>query len=339
MARLDKLDDVLFPVDEHPVFVSIAAPKGDRQLPVPDKKAIVDRNSLRVLGIVGRSYRLVSNHEALALARECCRTVFPETNASEWEAHATDAPATASYCHIDLWHKSSRLDFNFIPPEQRPDVFGPFIRVTNSYNGLRALAFDIGFHRKICSNGLIIPDTIIRFRFTHNRRGIRDGIRFDVARKLLAEYTDSFTKLLGGLRSCTVKRGDFEPLLRGVMHVRTPERMKPDSPLAEEWETLNAFLGKMCDRYKTELGENAYAVFNAMTEFASAPPANRCVHRDRHSLQRLAGSWLTSFTTACSDPGFRLDAYLTELAQNKPVQENTPPRWSASAVGELFGQS
>ena len=50
-------------------------------------------------------------------------------------------------------------------------------------------------------------------------------------------------------------------------------------------------------RHATDLGENAYAAFKAVTEFASHPPENRCVHRDRHSLQCLAGSWLTSFTT------------------------------------------
>jgi len=40
------------------------------------------------------------------------------------------------------------------------------------------------------------------------------------------------------------------------------------------------------------LGENAYAVLNVITEFASHPPANRHVHRERNSLQQLAGTWL-----------------------------------------------
>jgi len=74
----------------------------------------------------------------------------------------------AGYCHIDLIHNSAALDFTFVPPHQRPEAFGPFIRVTNSYNSLRALAFDIGFYRKVCKNGLIIPDTIIRFKFNND---------------------------------------------------------------------------------------------------------------------------------------------------------------------------
>ena len=52
--------------------------------------------------------------------------------------------------------------FSLVSPQGRPDVFGPFIRVTNSYNALRALVFDIGFFRKVCTNGLILRDAIIQ---------------------------------------------------------------------------------------------------------------------------------------------------------------------------------
>ena len=68
MPRLTKLNDVLFPVEEHPVFVSLADKGGERRLAVPEKKAIVNRTTHHVLGIVSRGYRLVSNAEALDLA-------------------------------------------------------------------------------------------------------------------------------------------------------------------------------------------------------------------------------------------------------------------------------
>ncbi len=324
MPRLTKLDDVLFPVEEHPVFVSVLANGSERRLPVPDKKAIVNRTNQRVLGIVSRGYRLVSNREALDMAHQCCRTVFPETKPGEWEASATDAPSTAGYCHIDLAHNSAALDFSVVPPAERPDVFGPFIRVTNSYNGLRALAFDIGFYRKICKNGMIIPDTIIRFKFSHLRRDIGETIQFEIAKDKLAKFKTAFTDSLAGLRACAVSRPQFDPLIRGVLSLRPPQPLKPDTREADDWKTLGGHLDEMTDRYAGELGENAYAAFNAITEFASHPPENRCVHRDRHSLQRLAGSWLTSFSTECRKPGFRLDGYLVELAKPKPAPAEAP---------------
>src|ERR1039458_9121901 len=138
MSRLNKLDDVLFPVEEHPVFVSFTEKGNERRLAVPEKKAIVNRNTSRVLGIVSRDYRLVSNQEALDMAHKCCEKVFPDTKPSEWDVKKTDAPNTGGYCHIDLVHNSNALDFravfNAVPAAERPEVFGPLDRVTNSYN-------------------------------------------------------------------------------------------------------------------------------------------------------------------------------------------------------------
>jgi hypothetical protein len=82
MPRLTDLNDILFPVEEHSVFVSIPGKSGERRLAVPDKKAVVNCENNRVLGIVGRDYRLVTNREALDWAFDCCRTVFPETQPS-----------------------------------------------------------------------------------------------------------------------------------------------------------------------------------------------------------------------------------------------------------------
>src|SRR4051812_42666211 len=143
--RLNQLDDVLFPVEEHPVFVMVRNESGERSLAAPNKKAIVNVASQRVLGIVSRDYRLVTNRQALEWAYECCRSVFPDTNKAEWDISAADGPTSGGYCRIDLVHRTAGLDFGDVRPGERPDAFGPFIRVTNSYNGLRALAFDIGF--------------------------------------------------------------------------------------------------------------------------------------------------------------------------------------------------
>jgi Domain of unknown function (DUF932) len=329
MPRLNKLDEILFDVEEHPVFVDYADREGRRHLPVPEKKAIVARHNQRVLGIVNRDYRLVSNREALDMAFRCCRAAFPETKPAEWEVAGTDAPATASYCHIDLRHNSTALDFRFLPAAERPEVFGPFIRVSNSYNGMRALAFDIGFYRKICTNGMILPDSIIRFKFTHDRRDIGEAIEFEVAHEKLAKFKASFAVLLGGLRGCAVSRPESYRLVRAVLRFRQPDPLKPDSPLAEDWRKLNASLNEMCDRYAGELGENAYAVFNAITELASHPPTNRCVHRDRHSLQRLAGAWVNDFNRQRPAPNFNLTKHIEKLEQpESETEEQKATRWN-----------
>ena len=326
MPRLNHLDDVLFDVKEQPVFVSLQNNGGERRLAVPEKKAIVNLANRHVLGIVSRGYRLVDNKEALDLAYKCCRTIFPETSDAEWGVSAVDAPSTAGYCHIDLAHNSTALDFDSVPADQRPDVFGPFIRVTNSYNGLRALGFDIGFYRKVCKNGLILPGTIIRFSFTHRQREIGETVQFRIAQDRLVKFKTTFTDSLANLRKCAVPRVQFEPVVRAVLSLRPPEPMQPGGPLEGDWQALNSQIAEMSDRYSSELGETAYGVFNVVTELASRPPANRCLHRDRNSLQRLAGSWLTSFNDAYRGPSFSLSNHLEELEKERATAVRSKAR-------------
>lgn len=239
---------------------------------------------------------------------------LPETKPGEWEVKAIDAPSTAGYCHIDLVHNSTALDFTFVQADQRPDAFGPFIRVTNSYNGLRALGFDIGFFRKVCKNGLIVPDTIIRFKFTHSRRDIGETIQFHIAHDRLSKFRTAFTDYLGNLRNCAVPRPQFEPLIRGVLLLRPPQPERLDTREAADWQALGSHLTEMSNRYAGELGDNAYATFNAITEFASHPPVNRCVHRDRNSLQRLA-------------------RIMADFVQRRISQARLPPRQLCGQIG------
>jgi hypothetical protein len=316
MQRLTNLDEVLFPVAEHPVFVHMRTEEGERRLPVPEKKAIVNRTSGRVLGIVSRGYRLVSNREALDMAKDCCRAVFPETQPGEWGVRSTDAPASGGHCFLDLVHNSTALDFQFVPAKDRPDAYGPFIRVSNSYNGLRALGFDIGYYRKVCKNGLILPQSVIRFKFTHLNRDIGETIEFKIAHDKLAKMKESIGGYFNLLKNSDVPRKQFEPLLHAVLLIRKPRTARPDTPESADWPKLEKHIAEICGRYATELGENAYAVFNSVTEFASHPPENRCVYRERHSFQRRAGAWVTQYTSECSQPGFSLQQHIEKIAKN-----------------------
>jgi hypothetical protein len=337
LPRLTKLKDVCFPVEEHPIFVIVDGPSGKRQLPIPEKKALVNCESGRVLGVVSRDYRLVTNQQALEWARECCNTVFPKTKPAEWDISATDAPSSGGHCRIDLVHRSATLDFANVRPGKRPKEFGPFIRVTNSYNGLRALAFDIGFYRKVCRNGLIAPDTIIHFTFSHQRRDLGSGIRFDVAHDRLEKLQARLGDYLAAVHNCQVSRIDFEPMLRGVLRLRPPQPLTPNTRDADEWERLQHHLRELSNRYAHELGETAYGVLNAITDFASHPPENRHVHRDRHGLQRLAGAWLSEFSQICQGPNFSLAHYLDKVAvstTSKTTATTSTSRFVAPNTGE-----
>jgi hypothetical protein len=325
MPRLTQTDDILFPVEEHPVFVHIQTGSKKEMVAVPGKKAIINADTNRVLGIVSKGYKLVSNKDALDLAYQCCKATFPETKPSEWGVTASDAPGTGGHCFIDLEHNSANLDFELVSARDRPDTFGPFIRVTNSYNGLRALAFDIGFFRKVCNNGMIIPESIIRFKYNHLQRDIGNEISFNVNHGLFSNYMDNFKKYLGVLKDFKVTRSDFEPLFCGVLQIIKPKIEEPDSPLAKDWNDLSQQITTVCNQYINDLGENAYAVFNAITDFSSHPVTNRCVRRERHSFQKLAGNWINNFSQECRKPGFSITDYLARLSSKKQI-DSMPAR-------------
>lgn len=324
MARLSQLEDILFSVEEQPIFAIVQSKFGERRISIPEKKAIVNQSSGRVLGVVSRGYRLVSNREALDMAYDCCRAVFPDTKPVEWEVCTTDAPASGGHCFIDLIHNTANLDFTFVPAEGRPEAFGPFIRVTNSYNGLRALSFDIGYNRKVCKNGLILRESAIRFKFTHMRRDIGETVQFKIPQDKLARMKANIGEYFNRLKSYDITRSQFEPLMRAVLLVRKPEHAEHKPKFADDWDKLENHIKEMCDRYAVDLGENAYAVFNAITEFASHPPENRCVFRDRHSFQRRAGYWLTDFTSESSLPEFDLQRHIEKIVKESGNDNSTP---------------
>jgi hypothetical protein len=77
---------------------------------------------------------------------------------------------------------------------------------------------------------------------------------------------------------------------------------------------VRAHIDLLNSRYANELGENAYAVFNSITDFASRPPENRCIHRTRNGFQKLAGTWLSHFRSECNEPGFSVQGHIDQLS-------------------------
>jgi hypothetical protein len=73
----------------------------------------------------------------------------------EWEAKRASAPRTLSFAHIDLLNRTHVLNY-YDTAVGKEDPFTPFLRVTNSFNGGRALRFDMGFMRNHCSNSVIL---------------------------------------------------------------------------------------------------------------------------------------------------------------------------------------
>jgi Domain of unknown function (DUF932) len=110
-----------------------------------------------------------------------------------------------------------------------PGCIRPVHSLTNSYNGVRALVFDIGFFRKVCTNGLILRDAIIQFKFTHARRDLGEEIQFRVAHDRLDKLKARFGDYVATLPACPVARKDLAPFVHRVLALRPPDPLKPNT--------------------------------------------------------------------------------------------------------------
>ena len=228
------------------------------------------------------------------------------------------------------------LDFACARPGNKPDVYGPFVRVTNSYNGRYALQLVIGFMRKVCSNGMILPQGAIRISLNHNTRNIGDRVRAGIEQKHYRNLRQQFENFLAPLRESSVPRRYFNPILRSALKIAEPKILDRSTIAAlaglddhiedADFDYLSGFdliaalaagldarIESVCDNYVRTLGENGYGLMNAVTEFATNPPSNRFVRRERHSFQTLAGTWLSEFSKECRKKDFTAETYVRRL--------------------------
>jgi hypothetical protein len=303
--------DTLFPVKLMPAGASIRSENQARFIQSATAKAIVDTRSNRVVGIVGAGYRLVTNQEAVDWACKCGQAVFPRTTAADWVPHSADGPASGGYCRIDVMHRNTAFDFAGRPGGMG-NAFGPFIRVTNSYNGQRALRFDIGLLRWKCSNGLVMADNIVQIQFPHARAALPEPPTFSVNNDRLTGWLDKFEENVAALAGCPMTETQVRELVCGVLGLRPP-KLNAARFLHDEWAAIGAHIAQLVRRYVRELGANANAAFNVMTDFATRPRGRGSYHREVHSLQAKAGRWFSEFTPLSRRSGFNLADFLRVL--------------------------
>ncbi len=332
--RINDFQQLLFPVREVPVYAALNQSDEAARIRIPGRKAIVDCSTDRILSVVSENYQLVSNRDALNYAYRCCEAAFPDIPRTAWVVSTADAPSTGGHCHFDLTETTSRIDFNGMPAEMRPDTYGPFVRVTNSYNRTRALGVTIGFMRKVCSNGMILPKSSIHFFYNHNTRRIGERIQFQIENGAFQGLKTQFLAFLEPLRQCHIPLSLHTRIALDALHITEAEsRPKParratgregPRPRSESrakrarssWERINSSVERLSERYAWELGPNAYSLMNVVTDLATRPADVEVRRRERHSLQCIAGRWLAAFSTACKESDFEPGRYADQLRES-----------------------
>jgi hypothetical protein len=189
--------------------------------------------------------------------------------------------------------------------------------VTNSFNGARALRFDIGFMRKHCSNGVIFEEEVATIKASHSKEALAQ-LKIEITSRSLPQMWAEFSKFLTNVRSISMDTAQSTLALNTVL--RLPTAKPDDKPTRKEG--LNALATHFSTRlagYQKELGTNAYAVFNTLTDIAARPPENVYFQKDRDTIEKRSGSWLKELAHRSQTAGFDLNAWI--------------PSWEAGGIG------
>ena len=279
--------------------------------------AVVSDDCREIFSIVTEDYRLVSNLRAYELGRQAFALVFGKDALAGLRLFHVTMPATRSWAHIDL--TAEGLDF----APMGADRWLPFLRVTNSYNRSRALAFTVGVCRWICTNGMIFGEQSLKLKVSHaaevnlERRLVEafGHRRFDVAG--CRDKLEKLTRL-------SVPQERFLAGMLEILDVKPPAELPRNAARQEGWLRLGRHLCGLGEKYRKELGDTAYALVNAASEYAGDTKAPLMSPARVDALQFRCGSWVERV----------LDRYGPSLASGTVVDIKPG---SMNAAGRLTG--
>jgi hypothetical protein len=305
------LEDIVFPVVKTPVFTLMKG-KTDKYIRIPGKIALIDSASGNPLSVVSNDYELITNEQAYEYAQRCMRVLFDMKENSEIELYNIIVPKSRSFCHIDLF--ADKRDFKF----QTKDEYKPFVRVTNSYNAMFRLSFNVGFCRSICRNGVIFGEESIRFKFSHTRDFKRE-INFEIHKNGFEILLNKFKSDIDLILSHTMPKEYLFPMFcksLGLNFDLDGMSEKEKTVKLENIKKTKKLFDNILSKYTSECGDNYYALYNAVTEVATFGFEEENLYVTRvNSRQKRAGVWLSEISELLRNGEIDYEVYLKDFLE------------------------
>jgi hypothetical protein len=323
---VDRINDVLFDVELQKL---IAVPPSsnsqeNKGKEIPQYKLVCKKESGQVISIVSNNYRLIQNKEALKMGIDVFKQLFPEVDQEELIPFRIVAPKSLASVHIDLIHK----DVNFNVWEQ--ETWLPFIRITNSYNRTHALSFEVGFVKKLCSNGVLFNKKTMKLKYTHDKnKEIR--LLNDVQEVL--KVSNIFENQCIKLIKYNIERKDMFPLLCHILKINlNVGDKKKILTKARYLEKLNQIVLEQTAEYEKLNGLNAYTAFNVATDIVSHNDHYKVIPGYYFNVRTFFARptvWMEDFSGKISQSDFNFEKYLeTTMKKLNEFSEGTGFRWN-----------
>lgn len=302
-----------FPVAVRPAFWMDAERK---QHYIPGQKVLVDVERDYPLAVVSERYRLVTNEEAYREADVIVRGVFDGCTLDDFRCYNIMMPSTRSSCRMDFIIPHSR----FSAFGDRRESYTPFLRISNSYNRTLVLRYEIGFCRWICLNGCIFGGRSYTATFVHSlqkkRRSVHEAIA--EARRTIGSIDEIWVALERKLTALSGIAVPFDlalPVFCQVFGVPDVDKEEVSLSVADKHAARAEHFIEQARSYYDELGANAYALFNALTDFASFPDGQTMASTFVHGYQRKVGAWADDVVAAAKGRDFVFGKTVTDASR------------------------
>ena len=319
------LQDILFKVKLQDVYSDFRFPATLFPLPIgtPDFRAVVNQSSGQIISIVSKNYQLISNEEAIEKGKQIFTQLYPWVKTDELIPYKVVAPNSKASAHIDLIHE--KVDFKVWEQES----WLPFLRTTNSYNRSVALSFEIGFVRKLCSNGVLFNKDSIKLKYLHNKGNTVDVIN---AANQIKTTSNLFAGQCLSLKEYDIPKELMFALVCQVLNINLvlPEEKQIRKKI-NSLENLIELTKILTTRYTKEVGSNAYAAFNVLTDLVS--------HQDQYknltgyyfnvrSFYAKPTDWMDDFSSHTQKDNFIYEDYLKKTIESLDrIKKNTKFEW------------
>ncbi len=301
------LNEVLFDVKLQNVYSNFVHPKTflKQSVNAPNLKSIVNQETGQIISVVSRDYRLISNNEALQMGKHLFSQIYPQTKVDELVPFKVVAPATKASVHIDLIHK----DVNFNVWEQ--ENWLPFLRVTNSYNRSHTLSFEIGFVRKLCSNGVLFKKNTMKLNYIHSNSK-RMEIKHDAEK--IEKHSGLFIKNCNQLSEFPIPRKLMFAMVCQILQLKIdlPAKNQLSRKMSQLENLLNIVIA-LTGKYSENNDTNGYTALNIVSDLVSHQNEYKNLagfYFNIKSFYTRPTVWMEEFTSITQFHDFDLDKYL-----------------------------
>jgi len=218
---------------------------------IEGKKALINTANDKVMGIVSNGYRTVPNEEIFS---NFCQAI---------EDSSIDAEG--AYVNIRRTESGSRAMVDFVFPNEQFTVNGDDsstqlqICALNSFDGSLRYITKAGGLRMKCLNGQVLGNIAASYSSAHTT-----NLNVEAGAKKVIEMLDQFNsakEYWGELMQTRVSDAQVISVLLHFLELPLDSEFQSNRRYQRVWEIWRG--------YRAEMGSNAYALYNTMTDYVT----------------------------------------------------------------------